>query len=234
MGVVDAELLGEGGFDCGVEGGLGFRGGGGWFFPGLRSETLRQAQGGLWSTRSVDAGEGGVGVAGGFGLLEGHEAVALAGNDELGVIYEAHTVLGGEALGTGADEVDVGGFFEDEAGGLDGVAEPLDAGYAAGAEVGSVHEKGVELDAAVAGEEGASSSVEGVVVFHDGDGGLDGVDGGAAAGECGPAGCECGGDATLVGVDGVVGHGPGSAVDEEEGLAIHGRKSSSLRRSVSR
>ena len=52
-------------------------------------------------------------------------------------------LLGGEALGSGADEVDVGGFFEDEAGGLDGVAEALDAGYAAGAEVGSVHHEGV-------------------------------------------------------------------------------------------
>ena len=121
--------------------------------------------------------------AGGFGALEGHEALALAGDDELGVVDEAHAVLGGEALGASADEVDVRGFVEDEAGGLDGVAQALDAGDAAGAEVGAVHEQGVELDAAVAGEEGAAAGVEGVVVFHDGDGGFDGVDGGAAARE---------------------------------------------------
>ncbi len=128
----------------------------------------------------------------------------------------------------------MGGFFEDEASGLDGVAKTFDARDAAGAEVFAVHQQRVKLDAAVAGEEGAAAGVEGVVVFHDGDGCLDGVDGSAAAGERGPAGGEGGGDAALVGGDGVVGHGPGSAVDEEDGLVIHGRASSSLRRSVSR
>ena len=124
----------------------------------------------------------------------------------------------GETLRSGADEVDVGALVEDEAGGLDGVLEALDAGDAAGAEVFAVHQQGVELDAAVAGEEGAAAGVEGVVVFHDGDGGFDGVDGGAAALERGPAGGEGVGDAALVGGDGVVGHGPGAAVDEEDGL----------------
>ena len=143
-------------------------------------------------------------------------------------------MLSGEAFGAGAYEVDVGGFFEDEAGGLDGVAEALDAGYAAGAEVGAVHEEGVELDATIAGEEGASAGIEGVVVFHDRDGGFYGIDGGATAGERGPPGCEGGGYAAFVCGYGVVGHGPGSAVDEENWLVIHGRESSSLRRSVSR
>ena len=41
----------------------------------------------------------------------------------------------------------------------------------------AVHEQGVELHAAVAGEEAAASGVEGVVVFEDGDGGLDRIDG---------------------------------------------------------
>ncbi len=172
--------------------------------------------------RGIAPGESRIGVAGGFGSLEGHEAVALAGDDELGVVDEAHAVLGGEALGSGADEVDVGRFFEDEAGGLDGVAEALDAGDSSGAEVGSVHKEGVELNAAVAGEEGATAGVEGVVVFHDGDGGFYGIDGGATAGESGPAGGEGGGDASFVGGYGVVGHGPGSAVDEKDGLRLGG------------
>ena len=159
-------------------------------------------------------------MACGFGALVGHEAVALAGDDEFGVFDERHAVLGGEALCAGADEVDVRGLLKDEAGGLDGVAEVLDAGDAAGAEVGTVHKQGVELDATVAGEEGAAAGVEGVVVFHDGDGGLYGVDGGATAGESRPAGVEGSGDATLVGCDSVVGHGPGTAVDEEDGLHV--------------
>jgi hypothetical protein len=191
-GVVDAEFFGEGGDDLGLNGEL---------FDGI-------------------TGEGGVGFTGGFGSLEGHEAFAFAGNDEFGVVDEAHAVLGGEALGSGAHEIDVGGFFEDEAGGLDGVAEALDAGDSSGAEVGTAHEEGIELDAAVAGEKGAAAGVEGVVVFHEGDGGFDGIDGGAAAGESGPAGGEGGGDASFVGGYSVVGHGPGSTVDEEDGLRL--------------
>jgi hypothetical protein len=89
-------------------------------------------------------------------------------------------VAGGEGFRARSDEVDVGAFVEDEAGGLDGVAEAFDAGYAAGAEGGSVHEEGVELDAAFGGEEAAAAGVEGGVVFEDGDGGFDGVGGGAS------------------------------------------------------
>ena len=223
-GVVDAKLFGESSFDFGFEGGFGgcvqcdSRG-----LPTVRQRRRSGRDDGLGGGGEFGvAGEGSVGVAGCFGSLEGHEAVALAGDDEFGVVDEAHAVLGGEALGTGSDEVDVGGFFEDDAGGLDGVAETFDAGYASGAEVGAAHEEGVELDAAVAGEEGASAGVEGVVVFHDGDGGFYGVDGGATSGESGPAGGEGGGDASFVGGYGVVGHGPGSAVDEQDGLVCEG------------
>ena len=240
-GVGEAKLVGEGGFDLGVEGGLGGGGiGGGPHCRSLRFGFAFGRDDRVCARGELGvAGEGGVGVAGGFGLLEGYEAVALAGDDELGVVDERHAVLGGEEFGAGADEVDVGGLLEDEAGGLDGVAQALDAGDAAGAEVGTVHEKGVELDAAVAGEEGAAAGVEGVVVFHEGDGGFDGIDGGAAAGERRPAGGEGGGDAAFVGGYGVVGHGPGATVDEQDGLrwglrTRHGRESSSLRRSVSR
>ena len=137
---------------------------------------------------------------------------------------------GGELLGAGTDEVDVGAFFEDEAGGLDGVAEALDAGYAAGLHAAAVHEQGVELDAAVGGEEAAAAGVEGGIVFKDGDGGFDGVDGGAAEGEDGVSGFKGGADSGLVGGCGVGGDGPGAAVNEESGIVrgwcghgVHGR-----------
>ena len=99
----------------------------------------------------------------------------------------------------------------------------FDAGDAAGSEGGAVHEEGVELDAAFAGEEGAATGVEGGVVFEDGDGGFDGVGGAAAVFENGVAGGEGVGDAALV----VFGHlrwdGPGAAVDEQDGSAgLHG------------
>ena len=158
-------------------------------------------------------------MSGELGLLEAHEAVALAGNDELGVVDEAHAMLRREALGAGADEVDVRRLVEHKPRGLDGVAQTLDAGDAAGAQGAAVHHQGVELHAAIAGEEGTAAGVEGVVVFHDGDGGLDGIEGGAVLREHSPAGGERVGDAALVRRDSVVRHGPGAAVDEKDGLA---------------
>jgi hypothetical protein len=108
----------------------------------------------------------------------------------------------------------VGAFIEDQAGGLDGVAEVFDARYAAGAEGISVHEQGIELDATLAGQEAAAASVEGGIVFEDGDGGFYGVGGGAAFFEDGVAGREGLSYAALV----VFGHlwrdGPGAAVDD--------------------
>jgi len=123
----------------------------------------------------------------------------------------------GKGFRSWTDEVDVGTFVEDEAGGLDGIADALDAGDAAGAKGGAVHDKGVELDAAVASEEGAAAGVEGGVVFEGGDGGLDGVECGAAVVEDAPALLEGIEDALLVGIEEVRGDVPGAAVDEEDG-----------------
>jgi len=126
------------------------------------------------------AGEGFVGEAGGFAGLGVAEAFALAVEDQLGVVNEDHAVGVGKLLGAGADEVDVGAFFQDEAGGLDGVAKAFNAGHAAGLHAASVHEEGVKLDSAVRGEEAAAAGIEGGIVFKDGDGGFDGVEGGTA------------------------------------------------------
>ena len=120
---------------------------------------------------------------------------------------------GGELLGTGTDEVDMRALFEDETGGLDGVAEALDTGYAAGFHAASIHEQGVELHSTVSGEEAAAAGVEGGVVFKDGDGGFNGVDGGAAEGEDLVAGFKSVADTGLVGRGCVGRDGPGSAVD---------------------
>ena len=122
---------------------------------------------------------------------------------------------GGEGFRTRSDEVDVRAFIEDEASGLDGVAKALDAGYAAGAEGGAIHEEGVELDGAFGGEEAAAAGVEGGVVFEDGDGGFDGVGGGASPVEDGVAGFECLGDTGLVIGSHFRRNCPGSAVDDE-------------------
>src|SRR6201999_2651236 len=87
--VVDAEVVGEGAVDFGFEGGFVECGVG----TGDCGWGLRICEFGV-------AAEGGVGAAGGLVALEGHQAFAFAEDDELGVVDEAHAVLGGEALGS--------------------------------------------------------------------------------------------------------------------------------------
>jgi hypothetical protein len=127
------------------------------------------------------AGEGFVGQASGLTGLGMGEALAFAVEDEFGVLDEGHAVGPGELLGAIADEVDVGALLKDQAGGLDGVAEMLDAGHTASLHAASVHEQGVHLDAAIGGKETAAAGIEGGIVFKDGDSGFNGIDGGTAA-----------------------------------------------------
>jgi hypothetical protein len=91
-------------------------------------------------------------------------------------------------LGSGCYEVDVGAAFKNEAGGLDGIAKAFDTGDAARLHSASIHEQGVELDAAIGGEKTAAAGVEGWVVFKDGYGCFDCIEGRAAAGKDGIAG----------------------------------------------
>jgi hypothetical protein len=158
------------------------------------------------------------------------EALTLAVEDQFGVVDEGHAVGVGELLGAGADEVDVRAFFEDQAGGLNGVAEALDTGHAASLHAAAVHEEGVELDAAVGGEKAAAAGVEGGVVFEDGDGGFDGIEGRAAAREDGIAGFKGVADTGFVSGSGVGGDGPCAAVDEESGSVDGGKSSPEYRR----
>src|SRR5580692_326860 len=110
-------------------------------------------------------------------MLRGLEAFEFAGDNELGIFAESHAVGGGKGFGSGADEINMRTFFQHQPGGLDGIVEALDAGDASGTKSVTFHNEGVELDATVRGEEAAAAGVEGDVLFHDGDGGLDGFDG---------------------------------------------------------
>jgi hypothetical protein len=111
----------------------------------------------------------------------------------------------------------VGRFFEDGAGGLNGIFDAAKAGDRAAFESGGVHDDGVAFDETVEIEVGAEAGVEDGIIFEDGDGGFDGVEGVAAIGENGPAGVNGAETARLAGVDGVVGDVPGTTVDDERG-----------------
>jgi hypothetical protein len=93
--------------------------------------------------RGVDAGEGVVSETGGLAALGNDEALALAVEDEFGVVDEGHAVGLGKLLCAVADKVDMMALFEDQAGSLNGIAEALDAGYAASLHAAAVHEESV-------------------------------------------------------------------------------------------
>jgi len=131
-----------------------------------------------------------------------------------------------------ANKIHMGTLVEDQAGGLDWVSEMFDASYAAGAEGGAVHEEGIELDGAFGGEEAAAAGIEGGIVFEDGDGGFDGVCGGASPVEDGVAGLEGLAYAGQVICGHFRGDCPGSAVDDEGGFGgvrEHGGRTGSRR-----
>ena len=97
------------------------------------------------------------------------------------------------------------------------VAEALDAGYAARLHAAAVHEEGIRLDAAVGCEETAAAGVEGGIVFKDGDGCFNGVEGRAAAGKDGVASLKRAAGTGFVG-GGLAGRdSPGAAVDQKYG-----------------
>ena len=82
----------------------------------------------------------------------------------------------------------------------------------------AIHNDGVAFDAAIEIEMRAEAGVENGFVFEDDDGGFDGVERGAAAGENGPACVESAAAAGIAGVDGFVGNVPSAAMDDERGF----------------
>jgi len=69
------------------------------------------------------------------------EALTLAVEDQFGVVDEGHAVGLGKLLGASADKIDVLAVFEDQAGGMNGIAEAFDAGHAASLHAATVHEE---------------------------------------------------------------------------------------------
>jgi hypothetical protein len=126
----------------------------------------------------------------------------------------------GKLLGSSSDEIDVLAVFEDQAGGLNGIAKSFDAGHAASLHAATVHEKGVKLDAPVRGEKAAPAGVESGVVFEDGDRGFDRIDGRSATGKNGIAGFKRFADTGLMGGSRVGGDGPCASVYEQSGSVV--------------
>ena len=167
--------------------------------------------------RGFRAGKSFVREAGGEAGLGMGEAFALAVENQFGVVDEGHAMGAGEVLGARTYEVNMGTFFKDQAGGLNGVAQALDTGHAAGLHAAAVHEKSVELNAAVGGEKAAAAGIEGGIVLENGDGGFDGVESGCAAREKSVAGFKGAADTGFMSASSVGGDGPCATMNEKSG-----------------
>jgi hypothetical protein len=71
------------------------------------------------------------------------------------------------------------------------------------------------LDAGIGGKEGATTGIEGGVIFENGDGGLDSIDGRATMGKDSPTGFERGTDTGLMSLSGIGWDGPSASMDEQ-------------------
>ena len=136
-------------------------------------------------------------------------------------------MLCGEALRTFSHKVDMRAVAQNLASGADGIAKPLDAADASGAQGRAIHDEGVELHLAVAIEETAATCVESLVVFHDDHGFFDRIERRAATFEHAPARSHGIAHAVEVGVDHVVRNGPCAAVNHQNRI---GQEKSLLRK----
>jgi len=155
-------------------------------------------------------------------LAAAEPGFAFGGRDEVRRIAKGDAVLRGETLGAFGDEHHVRAFFEDRAGGANGILDAMQAGDGAGAQRGGVHDDGIAFDVPVEVEMRAVTGVEDGIIFESDDGGFNGVERVAPPGKDRPAGLERAAAAGLAGVGGVIGNVPRTAVNDER--RAHGGK----------
>ena len=170
-----------------------------------------------WRQRRFLAGESIFGKTGGLTELGMSETLALAVENQFVVVDEGHAVGVGELLCARTNEIDVWTFFEDQTGGLNGVAKMLDTGHAASFHAVAVHEEGIELHAAIGGQKTATAGIEGGIVFEDSDGGFDSIESRAALRKNVVAGFKRIANTDFMGSLLIDRDGPGTAVNEKSG-----------------
>ena len=147
------------------------------------------------------------------------ESFYFAGDDQIFILAKRDTVFGGETLRAFADKINVGAFAENLSRCAHRIVQMLDAAHASSAQRSSIHDEGIELHLAVAVQKAAASGVESLVVFHDDDGFLNGVERRATALEHMPSRGQRIVHATDVGVHHVIRHGPGAPVNDENRIS---------------
>jgi hypothetical protein len=140
---------------------------------------------------------------------------AFGRRDEFLGVAQGNALLVDKALGAGGDEHHVWTFFEDRARSLDGIFDAMETGDGTGTKRGAFHDDRVTLDVTIEIEVRAVASIEGGIVFEDGERSFDGVESVAAVGENGPSRMKSAETASLADFDGFVRDIPGTAMNDE-------------------
>ena len=176
------------------------------------------SNGGFRALVILEATEGIVCKPGGFPLFRLSQSLPLAVEDEFGVFDEWHALRAGELFSSCTDKIYVRTIFEHEARGLDWIAQALNACNATGLHAATVHQKSVELNAAVSGEKASPSRIEGRVVFHHGDSGFNCIDRCPTPRQNSIAGFESFAHTRFVRLSGIVWNGPCATVNDQDRL----------------
>ena len=137
-------------------------------------------------------------------------------------------MLGRETLRTFGHKVHVRTVAQDFASGPDRIAQPLYTADAACSQRGAIHDEGIELHFAFAIEKAAATGIESLIVFHDDDSFLDGIERRATAFKHTPARRHGVADAVEMRFDHVVGNGPCTAMDDQNGIGRQEESSGKL------
>ena len=155
-------------------------------------------------------------MPGGMGIFAAAEpGFALGGRDEFLWIAKRDAVLRGKALGAFGDEHHVRAFFKNRAGQADGILDAVQPSDGTGTKSGRIHDDCIAFDLTVEIEMRTIAGVEDGIVLKSDDGGFDGVEGVAVAGDDRPAGLQCAAATILAGLDGFIWDVPGTTVNDE-------------------
>jgi hypothetical protein len=168
----------------------------------------------------LQAGKGVVSEAGGTPLLREFEALPFAIEHQFRIVNERHAIRVSKFFCAGAHKIDVRALLQDEACGLDGIAQALYASHSASLHAPSIHQESVKLNATIRGQETPAPGVKGGVVFQHGNRGFDCINGSAAASKDSKTCFERISNTSFMGRSNIVRDCPCSAVNEQRRLSI--------------
>ena len=157
--------------------------------------------------------------------LEFPQTFDLARNDQVFIAAQRDAMLGREALRPFGHKVHMRAVAQNLARRAYGIGDALHAAHASAAQRGAVHDEGIELHFAVAIEKAAAAGVESLVVFHDDDSFLDGIERRPAAFEHPPARGHGVAHTVEMSFHHVIGNGPGTAMNDQNRIVQEGSSS---------